>query len=158
MKFFSRISLPETIPSPIGDGTQFRYVERYEDGKRIFEKAGQEDIKAYIEASKEASLVSNIIKRFENGDIDALNARRGIYGDSSLLPSTPQEAHNMLRYAAEKFNSLPESVRSNFEDFNDYVKKANTLNVDEFVKLVTPTPLNLYADVNEKEDTSNESK
>lgn len=154
MKFFSRTSLPETIPSPIGDGTQFKYVERYEDGKRIFEKAGQEDIKAYIEASKEASLVSNIIKRFENGDIDALNARRGIYGDSSLLPSTPQEAHNMLRYAAEKFNALPDSVRSNFEDFNDYVTKANTLNLDDFVKLVTPASPNAV----EKEDSSNESK
>lgn len=154
MKFFSRTYLPETFSSPIGDGTQFKYVERYEDGKRIFEKAGQEDIKAYIEASKEASLVSNIIKRFENGDIDALNARRGIYGDSSLLPSTPQEAHNMLRYAAEKFNALPDSVRSNFEDFNDYVTKANTLNLDDFVKLVTPASPNAV----EKEDSSNESK
>ena len=154
MNFFSRSSLPETISSPIGDGTQFKYVERYEDGKRIFEKSGQEDIKAYIEASKEASLVSNIIKRFENGDIDALNARRGIYGDASLLPSTPQEAHNMLRYAAEKFNALPESVRSNFEDFNDYVTKANTLNLDDFVKLVTPASPNAV----EKEDSSNESK
>ena len=115
-KFYSRSNYPATIPCPecSENVPTFTLKINKETGKKELKKTGETNLYQKIQAAKEETLIYNIIKRFENGDIEALNKTHGTYGDFSNMPKTLAEAQQSLIDAENTFNSLPLDVRRQF--------------------------------------------
>lgn len=131
------------IPSPVGNGERSIFEERVVDGKRSLVVTGKENWKDFIEASKDETLISNIMKRFEQGDVNVLSRVQGFYGDVTSMPSNLSEAQNVLINLENQFNSLPVDVRKKFDNsFYKYVQEVSSVkSVDEFNTLFNIKPI-----------------
>lgn len=116
MEFFTRSKYPDTIAYPESKKIipTFALEINKETGKKELVKSGATNIYEKIQASKDETLVYNILERFNNGDIEALNKARGIYGDFTNMPKTLAEAQQQLINAENTFNDLPIDVRKEF--------------------------------------------
>lgn len=122
MTFFSRTNRPPAVVPPIGDGTAPIYEEFFENGQYVLKKTGKEDLHAFVQASKEETLVYNIISRYQRGDLDALNQRIGQYVDVVGMPTNLAEAHQVMLDVQRKFDSLTPDVKRKFDnDVNVFV-------------------------------------
>lgn len=133
LTFFSRLNLPVTICSPIGNGERSIFEERIVDGVKKLVVTGKENLKEFIESSKADTLISNIMKRFENGDVNILSRVQGFYGDVTSMPSNLAECQNLLIKLENQFNSLPAETKAKFDNsFNKYVKDVSSMSIDDF--------------------------
>lgn len=125
------------VPSPIGNGERSIFEERVENGKRSLVVTGKENLKDFIEASKNETLISNIMKRFEQGDVNALSRVQGFYGDVTTMPSNLADAQKVLINLENQFNSLPADIKKKFDNsFDKYVQDVSSVkSVDEFNNL-----------------------
>ena len=116
MDFFTRSRKPVTIPAPQCSKEQDDFsIETSETGHKELVKSGKTNIYDKIQASTESVEIHNIIKRYERGDLMALNkAPGGVYGDFSEAPTSLLEAQQKLTNADNIFNSLPAEVRAEF--------------------------------------------
>ena len=145
-----------TVPTPIGNGERSIFEERVVDGKRSLVVTGKENLKDFIEASKAETLISNIMKRFEQGDVNALSRVQGFYGDVTSMPTNLAEAQKVLINLESQFNSLPADVRKKFDNsFDKYVHEVSSVkSVDEFNTLFnieSSTPVESEVVSNDKE-------
>lgn len=133
MNFSSRLNRPVTICSPIGNGERSIFEERIVDGVKHLVVTGKENLKEFIEASKAETLISNIMKRFESGDINVLSRVQGFYGDVTSMPDNLAECQNLLIKLENQFNSLPVETKAKFDNsFNKYVKDVSSMSIDDF--------------------------
>lgn len=115
MIFRSRTSGHVSFHSPSPTGIASEFQERLDyNGVAYLEKVGSKDLNAIVQASKESTLVYNIIDRFENGDISALSKSKGFFGDFLGMPSSLAEAHNLIVGIESKFKELPLKIREAF--------------------------------------------
>ena len=116
MEFYSRVKKPETIPCPKCEENipTFSLKINKETGKKELKKTGETNIYKKIQAAKEDTLIYNIIKRFESGDIEVLNKTQGTYGNLLNMPRTLAEAQQSLIDAENTFNNLPLDIRRQF--------------------------------------------
>lgn len=115
MEFYSRSNLPTTIPNPDCDKIIPTYGKQIDkDGNINIVETGKTNIYEKIQASRDETLVYNILDRFNNGDVNALNQRQGTYGDFTDMPKTLAEAQQALIDAENYFYSLPLDVRKEF--------------------------------------------
>ena len=116
MDFYSRVNRPKTIPYPRSSKIVPTYSLQVnkETGKKEIIESGKTNIYDMIQASKEETMVYNIIKRFQNGDLEALTKTKGIYGDFTNAPKTLAEAQQLIINAENHFNELPLGVRQEF--------------------------------------------
>lgn len=134
-RIYTRFDRPVTIESPTGNGERSIFEERVIDGERTLVITGKEDFKSFIEASKEETLIDNIIKRFQNGDVTVLQRKQGFYGDITNMPSSLAEAQNMLIQIENHFNSLPSEDRELFgNSFDRYVSEVSKMNASDFIE------------------------
>lgn len=127
----------ERRSSPMGDGTQPIFEERLVDGKKMLVVTGQEDLKAFIEASKDETLISSIIKRYTEGDVTALSRAQGFYADITGMPTDLASAQQTLIKLQDNFDKLPLEVRKKFDNsFDKYVEEVSSISdVDTFKKI-----------------------
>lgn len=136
MIFASRLNRPQTILSPMGDGSAQKYEESFEDGFPHLVPAGKDNLFEYVQASKDECLVSNIIERYKRGDVDVLNRRAGQYMDVVGMPTNLAEAHQVMIDVQRKFDSLDPEVRKNFDnDINVFVDKVSHATGDQLKDL-----------------------
>ena len=124
MEFYSRIKKPDTIPAPSGEKVVPTFSLRIskETGRQELVKTGTTDIYEKIQAAKEGTLIYNIIERFQNGDITALNKNKLCYGDTTIVPKTLAGMKQALIDAENNFNKLPLEVRKEFNhNVNEYL-------------------------------------
>ena len=116
MDFYSRAKRPVTIPCPKCEENvpTFTLKINKETGKKELKKTGETNIYKKIQAAKEDTLIYNIIKRFESGDIEVLNKTQGTYGNLLNMPRTLAEAQQSLIDAENTFNNLPLDIRRQF--------------------------------------------
>lgn len=116
MDFFSRVKRPKTIPHPKSSKfvTTYSIQINKDTGKKELVESGKTNIYEMIQASKEETMVYNILKRFQNGDIEALTKTKGVYGDFTSAPRTLAEAQQLLINAESHFNELPLEIRREF--------------------------------------------
>lgn len=140
--FATRNNRPVTISSPQGNGERSIFEERVVDGVKQLVVAGKENFKDFIEASKAETLISNIMKRFEMGDVNALSRVQGFYGDITGMPSNLAEAQNMLISLENQFNALPVDIKKKFDNsFDKYVKDVSSATVDQFKEMFNIAPI-----------------
>lgn len=122
MTFFSRTNRPPTVVPPIGDGTAPVYEEFFENGQYDLRETGKENLFDFVQASKEETLVYNIIERYRRGDLTALSQRVGQFIDVVGMPTNLAEAHQVMLDVQRKFETLAPDVKSKFDnDVNVFV-------------------------------------
>lgn len=159
VRIYSRFDRPSTIESPTGNGERSIFEERIIDGERNLVVTGKEDFKAFIEASKEDTLIDNIIRRFQNGDVTVLQRKQGFYGDVTNMPSSLAQAQNMLIQLEANFNSLPLEDRELFgNSFDRYVSEVSKMSASDFIEKFNLAQQDLKSDniVLDKEVPSDE--
>lgn len=116
MEFYSRTNRPTAIPCPKCSKIVPTYSLQInkDTGKKELKETGKTNVYELIQASKEETMVYNILKRFESGDLDALNKTKGIYGDFTSMPRTLAEAQQLVIDTEKQFNELPIEIRREF--------------------------------------------
>lgn len=113
---YSRFNRPKTVPPVVGDGTAPVYEKRLVDGACRLMQTGVTNLFDFVQASKEDTLIYNLIDRFTRGDINALNQRVGQYLDVVGLPSTLAEAQQLMIDVQTKFDRLSADVKAKFDN------------------------------------------
>ena len=72
---------------------------------------GEVDIFDAIQELAEYVDIDNIVKRYNNGEIDVLEKVQGFYGDLTTLPVDMRGIYDLNAQGKHLFDSLPEDVR-----------------------------------------------
>lgn len=132
MIFFSRTNRPPAVVPPIGDGTAPKYEEFFENGQYILKETDKENLFEFVQASKEETLVYNIISRYQRGDLNALTQRVGQYMDVVGMPTNLAEAHAVMLDVQRKFDNLAPDIKSKFDnDVNVFVEAVSHATPDK---------------------------
>lgn len=96
-------------------------------GNIIVEEKGKENLYDYIQSFAESCDINNIIKKFESGDLNALNQRKGEFMDLTEMPTDYFEMVNTINEAKYKFERLPIEVKQKFDnDPNKFIATIGT--------------------------------
>lgn len=101
-----------------------RFVQTYEyevvDGIKSLVPKGETDLQDFIDSFAESQDINNIIARFVNGDMSAVNPNQGTYGDFTNVPNTYAEIFERVQHCKNVFDKLPVDLRDKFD--NSYEK------------------------------------
>lgn len=127
MEYYSRVNKPLTIAQPKCEKIVPTYGKEIDkDGKVRVVETGKTNLYEKIQASKEDTLIYNILDRFKAGDVSVLQKHQGVYADLTNMPTTLAEAQQSLINAENYFNSLPLEVRSDFNhSFSEFLASAS---------------------------------
>ena len=87
-----------------------------DDGVTELKKVGKINTYEQIQSWKESCDLKTILRRFANGDVNALSAKVPMFGDFSGVPTTLAEYHSQLLQAEEIFSKLPAEIRTEFNN------------------------------------------
>lgn len=107
--------------------TKIKIFSRYSLPPSVDIDTGSESI-VDQNAAYEAD-INNIIKRYQSLDeleLEAVTKARPMYGDSTL-PYTVADIFQMKNGLVQTYSSLPDSVKSKFKDYNDFVTSIGTM-------------------------------
>lgn len=127
MKFrnsYERIS----IKSCPGTTEKIIYGSKVLKNGRIatFEK-GKDNYYEYIQSFAESVDINKTIQKFINGDVNALNQRKGEFIDCTQFPTNYAEVLNVINNATNLFNSLSLDERAQFNfNLNEFIASIGT--------------------------------
>lgn len=115
-RFYNRTNLPPRKGSPTGDEwvTTFVIDVDPETGAEYLKESGRENLYERIQESLEATKIENIIRRFEEGDPNALGHANGLYADISDMPTNIIDAHKKIQKVQTEFGRLPADIKELF--------------------------------------------
>lgn len=117
MKFRTQYTPKEPIFSEVGSGEKTQLKLNYDKkGCMKLVECGKIDLYSEIQSHADSVDLHVVLKRFANGDADALNIRQGAYGDFSACPSTFAGVLNSLKDAEKTFNGFSPEIRSLFNN------------------------------------------
>lgn len=85
---------------------------------------GEIDIYDSIQELSEFVDIDNIVKRFNNGEVDVLEKVQGFYGDLTTLPVDMRGIYDLNAKGKNLFDSLPEDVREQIGDYKSFMTMA----------------------------------
>lgn len=133
--------------TPVGSGVKTSYHAKIlKDGNIELEAVGVIDVQAMIESERTNSELRTLIAKYENGDINALNARQGFYADVTKFPGSLIDAMNVVNDAQFEFDKLPVDIKKQYS--NDWRKWLAQFGSDDWIKVMAPV---FKPDVTEKE-------
>lgn len=68
--------------------------------------------------------IDNIVKRYNNGEIDVLEKVQGFYGDLTTLPIDMRGIYDLNAQGKQLFDSLPDDVREQIGDYKSFMTMA----------------------------------
>lgn len=96
-----------------------------------FEK-GKDNFYEYIQSFAETVDINKTIQKFINGDVNALNQRKGEFIDCTQFPTNYAEVLNVINNATNLFNSLPIDDRAKFNfNLNEFITSIGTEKYNE---------------------------
>ena len=107
-----------------------------EDGSITLEESGKSNIQEYIDSFEESCSLENIIARYENGDLSALNVGNPKFGDFTEFPKTYAEVLQLQIDSNNLFNSLPKEIKQKFD--NDANKFFVMSGSEEWFEIIKP--------------------
>ena len=102
------------------------------DGSIELEVSGYENMDEKIASYEESCDIHTLIKRFNEGDLTALNKRQGMYGDFTDMPKNYAEMLQLQIDAKLAFNNLDVETKKKFD--NDVNKFLATAGSEEWAK------------------------
>ena len=109
-----RIWTPHFVESKLGLAEY--EIDLSEDGVIDLYDAIQE-LSEYVD-------IDNIVKRYNNGEIDVLEKVQGFYGDLTTLPVDMRGIYDLNAQGKHLFDSLPEDVREQIGDYKSFMTMA----------------------------------
>lgn len=92
-----------------------------DDGKAGLKEVGKTDLYSSIQSHRDSCDIHVLLKRYANGDVDALSRVQGVYADFTQAPKTFADMLNLVNAGHEYFDSLPVDVKqqynNNFAEF-----------------------------------------
>ena len=85
---------------------------------------GQVDMYDAIQELSEYVDIDNIVKRYNNGEIDVLEKVQGFYGDLTTLPVDMRGIYDLNAQGKNLFDSLPSDVREQIGDYKSFMTMA----------------------------------
>lgn len=109
--------------SNCGEKYVYNYVYSYNDlGEKVLIKDGKSNIYDIIQSHKDDNNLLRLFNRYLAGDSSVFDANKGIYIDTTELPTSYDELQNSLLEIRKKFNSSPIDLKNVFDnDFNKFV-------------------------------------
>lgn len=115
MQFKTQYDARDRIFSDPGSPEHITYAGHYDDkGRVVLEESGRENIYDFIQSHAESCDIHVLMKRYQNGDFDALSQKQGFYGDFLDFPKTYAEALNHMCELERQFMALPVETREKF--------------------------------------------
>lgn len=84
------------------------------DGRIDLVESGKHNLYADIQSHKDSVDIKTILARFENGDMNVLNRRTGLFLDVTDMPKTYAEMYQRIMDAEAHFMGLPLDIREKF--------------------------------------------
>lgn len=99
------------------------YAPRFdENGVMDLVEKGEENLYEYIQSHKDSVDINTLLRRYAQGDPDALSRVQAAYGDFTGLPSTYADLLNAVNDGKQFFESLPVDVRAQFNhSFSEFM-------------------------------------
>lgn len=125
----------DRINANAGSRMKTLYAPRFNDvGQMELVENGQDDLYAYIQSHADSVDINVLLKRFMNGEADALSRVQGAYGDFTGLPRTYAELLNSVNDGHRLFDSLPLETRARFHhNFGEFMA---AMDRPDFLELV----------------------
>lgn len=115
MQFKTQYDARDRIFSDPGSPEHITYAGHYDEkGRVVLEESGRENIYDLIQSHAESCDIHVLMKRYQNGDVDALSQKQGFYGDFLDFPKTYAEALNHMNEMERQFMALPVETREKF--------------------------------------------
>ena len=146
MGFKTQYDARDRIFSEPGSPEHITYAGHYDEkGRVVLEESGRENIYEFIQSHAESCDIHVLMKRYLNGDVDALSHKQGFYGDFLDFPKTYAEALNHMNEMERQFMALPVETREKFgNSFTEFLAASgeadffDRLGIKEEPKEVTP--------------------
>lgn len=106
-----RIWTPHFVESKLGLAEYD--IDLTEDGEIDIFDAIQE-LSNYVD-------IDNIVKRYNNGEVDVLEKVQGFYGDLTTLPVDMRGIYDLNAQGKVLFDSLPDNVREQIGDYKSFM-------------------------------------
>lgn len=120
------------VHSPAGSRYAIQYSIKIEDGVRVLEESGREDIYDSIQKAGPGNILEDLIRRARNGDNDAIPQPVDSFADLTHAPKDMLDAHMKLVEARSKYESLPLQLRAKYG--NSFEKFLSAASSGEVVK------------------------
>lgn len=109
-----RIWIPHFIESKLGLAEYD--IDLSEDGEiDIFDSI--QELSDYVD-------IDNIVRRYNNGEIDVLEKVQGFYGDLTTLPFDMRGIYDLNAQGKNLFDSLPADLREQIGDYKSFMTMA----------------------------------
>lgn len=144
--FYSLLNRPDAVPQSFGDGTDPVHEVQLVDGVNSLVEVGRTSLFDYVQASKEDTLIYNILARYERGDESVLNKSPGVYADVVGMPTNLAEAKASIIRFENIFENLSAEDKAKFNN-----------NVNEFLEAVVMSSFNPVETEVVSKDTINEN-
>lgn len=86
---------------------------------------GQVDIYDNIQELSDYVDIDNIVKRYNNGEIDVLEKVQGFYGDLTTMPVDMRGIYDLNAKGKSLFDALPADVREQIGDYKSFMALDN---------------------------------
>lgn len=97
-------------------------VETKSNGEIVLSPKGKKDLYAEIQSHRDSVDIHILMKRFEAGDMSALNQSPGFYIDCSNMPRNLADVLKIINNARAEFDSLPLKIREEYGyDVNKFI-------------------------------------
>lgn len=113
---FDRMKKVQKFVTSNGSKIENVYEYRIVNGIKTLVKVSETNIYDKIQSFEPSCNINNIIARFMNGDVDAMNVRKGQYGDFTSVPTSYAELYERIQECEESFNRLPLDIRKKFDN------------------------------------------
>ena len=114
-KFRTQFDEHKPVKAVAGSAVKDEYIGRYDAKGRIeLIPNGKTNMYEYIQSFKDSCDINVILKKYQNGDIEALSRVQGMYADISDMPKTFADMLNKVKAGEEFFDSLPIETRELF--------------------------------------------
>lgn len=103
-------------------------------GEWIVEVKGVINAYEKIQSHKESVELQTILKKYMNGDVEALNKVNGVYADITNMPKTLADMYAKIQLGISAFEDLPLEVRKEYG--HNPTKWFEALSTGEFDKFI----------------------
>lgn len=115
MEFKTQYDARDRVFTDPGSPVHITYAGHYDEkGRVVLEESGRDNIYDFIQSHAESCDIHVLMKRYQNGDFDALSQKQGFYGDFLDFPKTYAEALNHMNEMERQFMALPVETREKF--------------------------------------------
>lgn len=115
MEFKTQYDARDRVFTDPGSPEHITYAGHYDEkGRVVLEECGRENIYDFIQSHAESCDIHVLMKRYQNGDVEALSQKQGFYGDFLDFPKTYAEALNHMNEMERQFMALPVETREKF--------------------------------------------